>query len=47
MSKSRDKKFEDLWLSNIHPRSFGEEEEYGALKSEGNIHGVHRYLKYL
>jgi hypothetical protein len=37
--------FEYLWLSNIHPRACGEEDEAGAFKGEGNICVVQRDLK--
>jgi len=32
--------FEDIWLSNLHPYSYGEENKVGTFMIEGYICGV-------
>jgi hypothetical protein len=45
MGEARDRKFEDLWLSNIHPCECGEEDEVGPFRIKGYICGVYQDLK--
>jgi hypothetical protein len=40
MSEAKYREIEDIWLSSIHPCACGEEDEVGALKTEGNTCGV-------
>jgi hypothetical protein len=37
--EARDRTFEDLWLSNLHPRASGEEDEAGAFRKKGILVG--------
>jgi hypothetical protein len=46
-SEPRDRTFEDIWLSSLHPCACGKEDEVVAFKTEGYNCGVHRDLKSL
>lgn len=40
MSEARDRTFEDLWFSSVHPRACGEEDKVGAFRREGDIYCI-------